>query len=98
MKWGQKATVLPGFDDFAALNAPGANPQPLRRSFDNSADTLQIHVPPAISNVMSVADAMAELRSSTAKFTILCHKTGISFDLQTCSLPISKSLAQTSSA
>ena len=39
-----------------------------------SVNGLQIKVPTPIRHIMSMADAMPELRSATADFTDFCHK------------------------
>jgi hypothetical protein len=77
MRW----IFLACLDDLAILNAAGADAQSLSRTLHNGPHALQIDVPAAVCNVVCVTDAMAELRSTTAQFTNLRHKTRISFGL-----------------
>jgi hypothetical protein len=69
---------LGDFLDFTVPNARRADPQPFTGAFHQSADRLEIDVPPTLGDVMSVADAVAELRPATTYFANLCHKTEIS--------------------
>ena len=80
MKWKGCGGIgeLRDFLDFADPNARRADPHPFACAFDQGADRLEIDIPAALGDVMSVADAIAELRPATTYFANLCHKTEIS--------------------
>jgi hypothetical protein len=69
---------LRDFLDFTVPNARRADPHPFASAFDQGTDRLEIDIPATLGNVMSVADAVAELRPATTYFANLCHKTEIS--------------------
>ena len=80
MKW--KAAEEPGnlrdFLDFPVPNARRADAHSFAGAFNQGADRLEIDIPATLGDVMSVADAVAELRPATTYFANLCHKTEIS--------------------
>jgi len=80
MKWkaAEESVELRDFLDLTVPNARGADPHPFAGAFDQGADRLEIDIPAALGDVMSVADAVAELRPATTYFANLCHKTEIS--------------------
>jgi hypothetical protein len=61
------------FDDFAGLDAAGADTHTLASAVDFGLDRLQVHVPAATSGVVGVRDVVAELRAFAAKITFVCH-------------------------
>lgn len=63
------------FLHFAAANAGGAYTQPFTGAVDQRMHGLKIQVPAALCDVVGVTDAVPELRSTTAYFANLCHKT-----------------------
>jgi hypothetical protein len=65
--------------DFAASDAGRAHTQALGSAFDHRANRLQIEVPAALGHVVGVADAVAELRPTTADITYSRHWMKISF-------------------
>ena len=68
------------FDDFAGLDAAGADADALASAVDLGLDGLEVHVPAAAGGVVGVRDVVAELRAFAANITYLCH-----FNLlQTC--------------
>ena len=69
---------LRDFLDFTVPNARRADPQPLAGAFDQGSHRLQIDIPAPLGDIVSVADAVAELRPATTNFANLCHKTEIS--------------------
>ena len=71
-------TELSDFLNFTVPNARRADLEPFAGALDEGAYRLQINIPPALGDVMSVADAVAKLRAATANFANLCHKTEIS--------------------
>jgi hypothetical protein len=58
--------VLRDFLNFAVLDAGGANVEMFVACFCNSPNALKIEVPAAFGYVMGVADAVTELRATTA--------------------------------
>jgi hypothetical protein len=62
-----------GLLDFAVTNAGSTNAQAFASAFDNCMNGLQIQVPATFRDVVGVADAMTELRSTTAYFTNFGH-------------------------
>ena len=80
MNWKavEEIEELRDFLDFAVPNARRADSQPFASAFDQGADRLEVDVPATLGDVMSVADAVAELRPATTYFANLCHKTEIS--------------------
>ena len=61
------------FDDFAGLDAAGADAHALARAVDLGFDGLEVHVPTTTGGVVGVRDVVAELRAFAAKITFLCH-------------------------
>jgi hypothetical protein len=61
------------FDDFAGLDAAGADAHPLAAAIHLSLYGLQIDVPAAAGRVVGVGDIVAKLRAFAAKITFLCH-------------------------
>jgi len=62
-----------GLGDLAALDAAGADPDPLRIPVDQRFDRLQIHAPAAPGDVVRMRDVIAELRTFPADVAYLCH-------------------------
>jgi hypothetical protein len=62
-----------GFDDFAGLEAAGADADALGAARDYGANGLKIRVEAAVSAIVGVADLMTELRPFAAHFTALGH-------------------------
>jgi hypothetical protein len=60
---------------FAVTDAGRANFDALAGTFDQCMNTLQVQIPTTLRHVMGVADAIPELRATTADFTSFCHKT-----------------------
>ena len=61
------------FDDFAGLDAAGADAHALASAVDLGLDGLEVHVPAAAGGVVGVRDIVTELRAFAAKITFLCH-------------------------
>ena len=61
------------FDDFAGLNAAGADADALASAGDLSFDGLEIDVPAAAGGVVGVRDIVAELRAFAAEITFVGH-------------------------
>ena len=61
------------FDDFAGLDAAGADADALASAVDLGLDGLEVHVPAAAGGVVGVRDVVAELRAFAAKITFVCH-------------------------
>ena len=61
------------FDDFAGLDAAGADAHALAGAVDLGFDGLEVHVPTTTGGVVGVRDIVAELRAFAAKITFLCH-------------------------
>ena len=61
------------FDDFAGLDAAGADAHALACAIDLSLYGLQIDVPATPGGVVGVRNIVAELRTFAAKITFLCH-------------------------
>jgi hypothetical protein len=78
MEGSGRTGELRDFLDFTVPNARRADPHPFAGAFDQGADRLEIDIPAALGDVMSVADAVTELRPATTYFANLCHKTEIS--------------------
>ena len=70
--------LLSDFLNFAVPNARRADLQPFAGAVDEGALRLEIDIPAALGDVMSVADTVAKLRPATAYCANLCHKTEIS--------------------
>jgi hypothetical protein len=64
---------LLAFDDFAGLDAAGADANALASTGDLSFDGLEVYVPAATGGVVGVRDVVAELRAFAAKITFVCH-------------------------
>jgi hypothetical protein len=64
---------LAGFNDFAGLNAAGADAHALVTLFGDRANRAQVHIPAAPAHVVRVADLVSKLRTFAADFTNLCH-------------------------
>ena len=60
-------------EDFAGLDAGGANPHALANAVDHGLDRLQIGGPATARDVMRVRDVVTELRTFATDFTYLCH-------------------------
>ena len=69
---------LGDFLNFAVPNARRADLEPFASALDEGAHRLQVDIPAALGDVMSVADTVAKLRPATAYCANLCHKTRIS--------------------
>jgi hypothetical protein len=69
---------LSSLKNFAALDAGGANPNPLGTAVDNGTHFLQIEVPTPFGDVVCVAHFVSELRAAAACFALSRHKTEIS--------------------
>lgn len=65
--------LLLSFSDFAALDAAGADPNPLRRAVDQRLNSLQIHIPAPTRHVVRVRDVVSKLRPFAANVAYLCH-------------------------
>jgi hypothetical protein len=61
------------FDDFAALEAAGADANTLANALHLGVNRAQIDVPAPLANVVRVTDVISELRPFAADFTYLCH-------------------------
>jgi hypothetical protein len=61
------------FDDFAGLDAAGADAHALAYTVDLGFYGLQIDIPAAPSGVVGVGDVVAELRAFAAEITFSCH-------------------------
>jgi hypothetical protein len=61
------------FDDFAGLDAAGADAHTLAYTVHLGLDGLQIDVPAAPSGVVGVRDVVTELRAFAAKIAFCCH-------------------------
>jgi len=70
--------VLSDLLDFAIADAGGANLHAAAGAFHESANRLQVDVPTPLSDIVGVADPVAELRPPPANLANLCHKTEIS--------------------
>jgi hypothetical protein len=74
--WGGlflEEVVWLAFDDFAGLDAAGADAHALASTVDLGFDGLEVHVPATTGRVVGVRDIVAELRPFAAKITFLCH-------------------------
>jgi hypothetical protein len=73
--WGDLLLSFPSlaFDDFAGLDAAGADADALASAVDLGLDGLEVHVPAAAGGVVGVRDVVAELRAFAAKITFVCH-------------------------
>lgn len=60
--------------NLAAANARCANTKPFPSTVHERMDPLKIQIPTALTDVMGMADAIPELRSTAAHFTNFCHK------------------------
>jgi len=61
------------FDNFAGLDAAGADANALASAVDLGLDGPEVHVPAATGRVVGVRDVVAELRAFAAKITFVCH-------------------------
>jgi hypothetical protein len=61
------------FDDFAGLDAAGADADALATAVDLGLHGLEVDVPAAAGGVVGVRDVVAELRAFAAKITFVCH-------------------------
>ena len=61
------------FDDFAGLDAAGADADTLASAGDLSLDGLKVHVPATPGSVVGMRDVVAELRAFAAKITFVRH-------------------------
>jgi hypothetical protein len=61
------------FDDFAGLDAAGADAHTLACAINQGLDGLQVYVPATPGGVVGVRDVVAELRTLAAEITFLCH-------------------------
>ena len=59
--------------DFAALDATGADPDPLGVPVDQRLHSLKIDAPAAAGHVVRVRDVIAKLRTFAANVAYLCH-------------------------
>jgi hypothetical protein len=73
-----KRKGLGDFLDFAGADTGCADAQPLAGAVDERANGLQVHVPTTFSDIMCVADAVAELGTAATNFANFRHKTEIS--------------------
>jgi hypothetical protein len=62
-----------GFDDFAGLDAAGADADALAAAVGFGFDGLEIYIPAATGGVVCVRDVVAELRAFAAEITFVCH-------------------------
>jgi len=60
--------------DLAALDAAGADANPLGIAVDQRLHRLQVDVPTAAGDVVGVGDVIAELRPFAADIAYLCHE------------------------
>ena len=60
-------------DDFAGLDAAGADANALASSIHLGLDWLKVDVPATASRIVGVRDVVAKLRAFAAEFTFLCH-------------------------
>jgi hypothetical protein len=71
---GKKFSVVNlSLDHFAAAYAGRAHAHAFGGCADASMHGAQVDVPAALRNIVSVADAVSELRLLAADFTLLCH-------------------------
>ena len=61
------------FDDFAGLDAAGADADTLASAGDLGLDGLQVYVPATPGGVVGVRDVVAELRAFAAEITFVGH-------------------------
>jgi hypothetical protein len=61
------------FDDFAGLDAAGADANALASAGDLGFYGLEVDVPATPGGVVGVRDVVAELRAFAAKITFVCH-------------------------
>ena len=88
--WGEaedNSRVSGDFLNFTVPNARGADLHPFAGTLDEGAHRLEIDIPAALRDVMSVADTVAKLRPAATYFANLCHKTEISRVVRTHSIP-----------
>jgi hypothetical protein len=64
---------LLAFNDFAGLDAAGADANALAAAVDLGFDGLEVYVPTTPRGVVGVGDVVAELRTFAAEITFLCH-------------------------
>jgi hypothetical protein len=60
-------------NDFAGLDAAGADAQLLRAALNLGLDRAQVDVPAAACDIVRVRDIVSELRTLAADLTNLCH-------------------------
>jgi hypothetical protein len=60
-------------NDFAGLDAAGADADALAATIDLSLDGLEVYVPATTGGVVGVRDVVSELRAFAAEITFLCH-------------------------
>src|SRR5437588_590530 len=65
--------ILGCFNDFARLQAIGADAQPFGGAFYHGAHRAQVHVPAPLAHVVGVADLISKLRAFAADFAYSCH-------------------------
>ena len=61
------------FDDFAGLDAAGADANALTCAINLRLDGLQVDVPATPGRVVCVGDVITELRAFAAEITFSCH-------------------------
>jgi hypothetical protein len=61
------------FDDFAGLDAAGADAHALTHTVHLRLDGLKVDVPAAPGGVVGVGDVITELRAFAAEITFSCH-------------------------
>ena len=73
--WGDLFLELGGlaFDDFAGLDAAGADADAFASAGDLGFDRLEVDVPAAPGGVVGVRDVVAKLRAFAAKITFVGH-------------------------
>ena len=72
--FSNRGWVISGrFNDFAGLQAIGADAQPLGRAFYHGAHRTQVHIPAPLAHVVGVADLISKLRAFAADFAYSCH-------------------------
>jgi hypothetical protein len=61
------------FDDFAGLDAAGADAHTLADTVYDGLDGLQVYVPATAGGVVGVGDVVSELRAFAAEIALGCH-------------------------
>jgi hypothetical protein len=72
------AAKLRGLFYFVGSDAGSANAQTAARAINQGMNSLQVQVPAALGNIVSVADPATELRAAATDFAYFSHKTKIS--------------------